>query len=79
MSSGAEKEQKGDRYSGSELMAFKIAGVTEISIYLFLLAIALYNSYFFLYKQKRFRIYFISVFYGLAYVILLTRLVLSII
>ena len=35
---------------------------------------AIYNSYYFLYKQKRYRIYFISVFYVFAYLVILFRI-----
>jgi hypothetical protein len=61
------------------LVAFQVSGIFEICIYVFLLGMAFYNTYYFLCKQKRYRIYFISVFYGLAYVILLTRLATAII
>ena len=47
-------------------------------LFLFLLLIALHNSYFFLYKQKRYRIYFITVFYTLAYIVILIRIAVAI-
>ena len=47
-------------------------------LYMFLLALALYNTYFFLYRQKRWKIYFISVFYGFAYIVIIVRLALAV-
>ena len=43
-----------------------------------LLALTIYNSYHFLYKQKRYRIYFISAFYTMAYIVILSRLAFAI-
>lgn len=44
-----------------------------------MLAIALYNTFFFLYRQKRYKIYFITMFYVTSYIVVLARLVLAII
>ena len=59
-------------------MAFKSVGIISIFLFTFLLCMAIYISYFFLYRQKRYRIYFVSCFYGFAYVIILARLTLAV-
>lgn len=43
-----------------------------------LLALAVYNTIFFLFKQGRYRIYFISCFYGFAFIVIVVRLVLAV-
>ena len=65
-------------YTAGELRAFKALGFVELFLYFGLLTMALYNSYFFLYRQKRYRIYFIMVFYVFAYIVILMRISLSI-
>ena len=74
LSVGESGEQ---RYTESQLNAFKAIGIIGIFAYLTLGVLAAYNSYFFLYKQKRYKIYFITTFYGLAYVVILSRFVLN--
>ena len=65
-------------YTDTQLKAFKVMGIVQVIIYTLLLAMAIYNTYFFLYRQKRYRIYFITVFYVLAYLVILFRMALSI-
>ena len=67
------------QYSAGQLTAFKVLGIVSFSFYSFLLAIALYNTFFFLYRQKRYKIYFITVFYGTSYIVILVRSVLALI
>lgn len=64
-------------YTSGQLKAFVGLGSFELVLYVGLLAMALYNSYFFLYRQKRYRIYFIMVFYVFAYIVILMRIALS--
>ena len=68
----------GETYADAQLKAFKAMGIVQVIVYTLLLAMAIYNTYFFLYRQKRYRIYFITVFYVLAYLVILFRLALSI-
>ena len=68
----------GEPYTDAQLKAFKAMGIVQVIVYTLLLAMAIYNTYFFLYKQKRYRIYFITAFYVLAYLVILFRLALSI-
>ena len=68
----------GEPYTDAQLEAFKAMGIVQVIVYTLLLAMAIYNTYFFLYRQKRHRIYFITVFYVLAYLVILFRLALSI-
>ena len=44
-----------------------------------MLAMAVYNTVYFLYKQKRYKIYFICVFYVVAYIVIFSRLTISVI
>ena len=69
---------EGLAYTDAQLKAFKAIGIVQLIVYTLLLAMAMYNTYFFLYRQKRYRIYFITVFYVLAYLVLLFRLALAI-
>ena len=61
------------------MAAFIGLGISSVIIFTAILALAIYNSYYFLYKQKRYRIYFITTFYIFATLTILTRLILSII
>ena len=67
-----------ETYTDAQLKAFKAMGIVQVIIYTLLLSMAIYNTYYFLYRQKRYRIYFITVFYVLAYLVILFRLALSI-
>ena len=67
----------GPNYTTAEINAFITIGSIEIVLYTLLLLIASYNTYFFLIKQKRYRIYFITVFYMFAYLVSLSRLALA--
>ena len=53
-------------------------GVVEIIMFFFLLVMALYNTYRFLYQQKRYRIYFISMFYIFAYFVIIIRIAIAV-
>ena len=66
-------------YTDGQIKAFAAVGVIEIVLYLGLLGLTIFNTYHFLYKQKRWRIYFIAVFYATAYLVVLSRLVYAII
>ena len=68
----------GEPYTDAQLKAFRAMGIVQLIVYTLLLGIAIYNTYFFLYRQKRYRIYFITVFYVLAYLVILFRLALAI-
>lgn len=61
------------------MAAFKALGVIMLVLYGLLLGVAIYNTYFFLIKQRRYRIYFISVFYSTAFVVILARIALAVI
>lgn len=63
-----------DYYSPAQLAAFKAIGAITLVLYSLLLVVAIYNTYFFLCKQRRYRIYFITVFYSTAYVVILARI-----
>ena len=60
------------------MAAFQALGIIETVFFSGLLLMALYNTYFFLYKQRRYKIYFITVFYALAFMVLVFRVALSI-
>ena len=65
-------------YTEKQFKAFLALGVVELVLYTLLLGLAIYNTCFFLYKQKRYRIYFITVFYVLSYIVILVRIALAI-
>ena len=66
-----------ENYTDSELQAFKIMGIVQLIVYLGLLIFAIYNTFYFLYRQKRYTIYFITVFYVLTYLVTVFRLALA--
>ena len=66
-----------DSYSESELAAFRWVGYIEIILFSFLLLFAVYNTVFFLCRQKRYKIYFITIFYVLAYIVVTIRFILA--
>lgn len=57
--------------------AFRAAGIIEIVLFTLLLTFAIYNTVYFLFQQKRYRIYFISIFYVFAYIVIVIRLALA--
>ena len=67
------------KYTNGQITAFKVISILEIFLFSLLLALAAYNTFFFLYRQKRYRIYFISCFYGLAFLVIITRIALAVI
>ena len=44
-----------------------------------MIALAIYNTFYFLIRQGRYRIYFITCFYGFAFIVIICRLVLAIV
>ena len=58
--------------------AFRSLVVIESILFAILLALAVYNTYFFLYKQKGCRIIYIRSFYAFSYVVISVRLAYSI-
>ena len=60
------------------MIAFQIAGILSTILFMLLLLLAVYNTIFFLFRQGRYRIYFISCFYGFSYIVILMRLTLAI-
>ena len=66
-------------FTSGQIIAFKIFGILQVFLFASLLALAIYNTFYFLYRQRRYRIYFITCFYGLAYLVIVIRLILAII
>ena len=63
----------------TQVKAFKSLVIIESILFAILLALALYNTYFFLYKQNGYRILYISCFYAFSYVVISVRLAYSIV
>ena len=61
-------------YSDGQLKSFLAIGIVELILFILLLAFAVYNTIFFLSRQKRYRIYFITVFYALSYIVIIIRI-----
>ena len=66
-----------ENYTDAQITAFKIMAIVQVIVYLSLLIFAIYNTYYILYRQKRYTIYFITVFYVLTYLVTLFRLALA--
>ena len=64
-------------YSDGQLKSFLAIGIVELILFILLFAFAVYNTIFFLCRQKRYRIYFITVFYALSYIVIIIRIALA--
>ena len=61
-------------YTSAQKISLQVLFITSVLLYCMLLCLVIYNIYWFLYKQQRFRIYFISSFYTFAMLVIILRL-----
>ena len=66
-------------YTPSQIRAFKGLAIAELVLFTLSMLLLLVNLYLFVYRQKTYRIYFISTFYLFSFIVFLFRLGLSVI
>lgn len=60
--------------SPAEITLISSSAYVMVSLYLALLLMALHNTWFYLIKQKKYRIYLFSAFYALVYTLIFSRI-----
>ena len=67
-----------ERYTKAQFTSIVALLITEVVLYILTLLFMAYITYWFLYRQQKYRIYFISSFYTLSGALVFLRLVLTI-